>query len=108
MRHCHAATKRDYRNARKHAEFDAETLEYVFDADAWPPACKLLCPSVSESDGGGSALLDEHPGRSRQVESASRAARTQGAGAPPVAKNSPGPSIPLWVLLVSIMSKMLS
>ncbi len=24
--------KRDYRNARKHAEFDAETLEYVFDA----------------------------------------------------------------------------
>lgn len=24
--------KRDYRKARKHAEFDAETLEYVFDA----------------------------------------------------------------------------
>ena len=24
--------KRDYRNARKHAEFDAETLEYIFDA----------------------------------------------------------------------------
>lgn len=24
--------KRDYRNARKHAEFDVETLEYVFDA----------------------------------------------------------------------------
>lgn len=24
--------KRDYRDARKHAEFDAETLEYVFDA----------------------------------------------------------------------------
>lgn len=24
--------KRDYRNACKHAEFDAETLEYVFDA----------------------------------------------------------------------------
>ena len=24
--------KRDYRNARKHAEFDAETLEYVLDA----------------------------------------------------------------------------
>lgn len=23
--------KSDYRNARKHAEFDAETLEYVFD-----------------------------------------------------------------------------
>lgn len=23
--------KRDYRNARKHAEFDVETLEYVFD-----------------------------------------------------------------------------
>ena len=23
--------KRDYRKARKHAEFDAETLEYVFD-----------------------------------------------------------------------------
>lgn len=24
--------KRDYRTARKHAEFDAETLEYIFDA----------------------------------------------------------------------------
>jgi mRNA interferase YafQ len=24
--------KRDYRNARKHTEFDPETLEYVFDA----------------------------------------------------------------------------
>ena len=24
--------KRDYRKARKHTEFDAETLEYVFDA----------------------------------------------------------------------------
>jgi mRNA-degrading endonuclease YafQ of YafQ-DinJ toxin-antitoxin module len=24
--------KRDYRNARKHGEFDVETLEYVFDA----------------------------------------------------------------------------
>ena len=24
--------KRDYRNARKHTEFDAETLEYVLDA----------------------------------------------------------------------------
>ena len=23
--------KRDYRNARRHADFDAETLEYVFD-----------------------------------------------------------------------------
>jgi len=56
----------------KHAEFDAETPEYVFDAlisgerlpsalrESTPgsPACKLLCPSVSESDGGGSALLD--------------------------------------------------
>jgi hypothetical protein len=29
------------------------------------PACKLLCPSVSDSDGGGSALLDEHAGRSQ-------------------------------------------
>lgn len=32
----------------------------------------------------------------------------QEAGSPPVAKNSPGPSIPLWALLVSIMSKILS
>lgn len=36
--------KRDYRNARKHAEFDVETLEYVFDAlisgERLPPALR--------------------------------------------------------------------
>ena len=36
--------KRDYRNARKHAEFDAETLEYVFDTlisgDSLPSALR--------------------------------------------------------------------
>lgn len=36
--------KRDYRQARKHADFDVETLEYVFDvlisSDPLPPALR--------------------------------------------------------------------
>jgi|SRR6185312_7574764 hypothetical protein len=46
--------------------------------------------------------------RTRPDKARPAPARTQGAGAPPVAKNCPGPSIPLCALLVSIMSKILS